>query len=103
RVMKQYGGVQADDDSDLKPGDTVLRILQYDQTKISTRAGKVGFFGPEKYEILSVQNPKYARTTFSYKIKYKDTNRVVPGNVARWELRLVPRDTIAAPPIVNAP
>lgn len=94
-VNKRYGAEKAAPTSNLTNGDWVRKVYDYDPTKISHKASKVGYFDPDKiYVVTAVIAGKYARTLPSYKIMDKDTNKVLSGYWARWQLLKIPKDTV---------
>ena len=91
RANKKYN-VKAQNGADIRPGDWVKRIYDYDSSKIQ-KASKRGYFPPKVFELLSVTPSKYPNALPSYKLVEKDTGKIVPGSWARWQLLPIPKDT----------
>lgn len=101
KASKRYKERAKDDK--VQVGDLVRLVHTYDQTKISTRAAKVGYFGHEIYRVTRVVKSKYPNSLPSFKLVNKDTGIEVPNLVARWEILPIPEDTVMAPPTERNP
>ena len=88
KAAKSYD-VKARGGDDIKLGDFVRKVFDYEGTKI-VKPSKRGYFAAQVYEIIEIVPSKYANAMPSFKLRNVDSKEIMKGQWARWQLILVP-------------
>lgn len=85
-----------------KLGDIVRQFIKGDTTDIRRRA-KIGYFGKELFEIVSIVPSKHPGFQVGYRLKSQQSGTILKGLFPAYSLRLVPPGTIYLEENINEP